>query len=315
MQLKNKSYYIIILLFLFFLPQSKAQVQILEKNVLEKIQNGHTHVIVNELHFPQSDEFLEVFKKYWTVTKGVDFVASDNVIGNMVEGDTYFSLEALKITGGNGGTAMFVYINLWQPTPKMLKDKKFKIGHEDALAHIQLSIDVDAAKDIFIHNKDLDFNFDGDGHFYHWNPGLLKNYLQLLCVQLKTDKKTDFHDDVTDKTQMKNLSATILYCPEDNLNKMGMLVKAGKKVDIKDVFEDYKYSYKSISDKELGEKILTDSEVFYYILFVRNSTSKLIAVVNSRTGEIIYQRYDKSMSIQNLKSGDLKDLYKTINKN
>jgi hypothetical protein len=197
----------------------------------------------------------------------------------------------------------------------MLKDKKFKVNHEDALAHIQLSIDLNAVKEIYVSNRDLNFNLDGDGHFYHWNPGLLKNYLQLLCAQLKTGIKTDFHDDSTDKNQIKNLSTATLYCPEDNLNKMGMLVRAGKTVDIKDVFEDYKFNYKSIPDKELGEKIMADAEPFYYILFVRNSSSKLIAVVNSRSGEIIYSRYDKSMTISNLKSGDLKDLYKTINKN
>lgn len=297
-----------------FSIKSKAQVQVLEKDVFDKIQNGKTHVIVKSLVFPQVDEYTDVFKKYFNVTQGVDLIAEDNLVGNLVEGDSYFSFEAEKITGSSGGTAIFVYCNLWQPTKKMLKDKKFKIYHEEALAHIQLSVDVEAVKEIYTNN--MDFNLDGDGHFYHWNPGLLKNYLQLLCAQLKTGKKTDFHDDMTDKSQIKALSTKTLYYPDENLNKMGMFVKAGKTVDTKDLFDDYKFNYKVISDKDLSDKILANEEEFYYFLFIRNSGSKLLLVVNSRTGEVIYSRYSKAVfAIKNVNSGDLKDLYKTVNKN
>lgn len=294
--------------------QAKAQVQVLEKDVLNKIKNGKTHIIVKSLVFPHVDEYTDAFKKYFTVTNGVDLVAEDNVVGNLVDGDTYFSLEGEKITS-NYGTAIFVYLNLWQPTKKMLKDKKFKISHEDALAHIQLSVDIDAVKGLYLSNS-MDFNLDGDGHFYHWNPGMLKNYLQLLCAELKTGKKTDFHDDITDKTQIKELAAKTLYYPEDNLYKMGMLVKAGKTVDTKDLFNDYKFNYKVISDNDLGEKILTGDEQFYYFLFIRDSGNKLLLVVNSQTGEIIYSRYSSAVfGAKNAGSGDLKDLYKVVNKN
>ncbi len=292
-----------------------AQVQVLEKGVLEKIQNGHTHVVVSDIHFPTSSEFLSVFKSYWTLTKGVDFISANDLPGNLIAGDTYFSLETLRVTGSYGGSAMFIYLNLWLPTEKALKDKKFKVGHEDPMAHILLSADVETILHGYFADKDFGFDFDARGHIYHWNPGILKNYLQLLAFDLKTSKKIDSQDDITDYSQLKLLKGQTLYCPEDNLNKMGTFVKVGKTVDIKDVFEDYKFNYQSISDKDLGEKIMAAKEPFYYLLFVRNSTSKLIVVVNSITGEIIYSRYDKSMSIPNLKSGDLKDLYKTINKN
>jgi hypothetical protein len=307
-----KKIYLPLIAMICFLSQTKAQVQVFEKDVLDKIKNGKTHVIVKSQVFPDADEYADVFKKYFTVTQGVDFIAEDDVVGNLVAGDTYFSLEAEKITGSSGATVIFVYFNLWQPTQKMLKDKKFKIGHEYALAHIQVSIDLEAVKSIY--SNSLDFNLDGDGHLYHWNPGLIKNYLQQLCEVLKSGKKVDFHDDVTDKAKLKELSTKTLYCPEDNFNKMGTFVRAGKTVDVKDVFEDYKFDYKTISDKDIGEKILNDKEPFYYIIFLRNSTSKLIEVVNSQTGEVIYSRYDRSMFIPNLKSGDLKDLYKAVKK-
>jgi len=309
----NKSFFFTVIL-LFFFIQLKAQVIIFEKNTLEKIQNGETHIIVGDPHFPHADEFLEVFKKYWTITKGVDYIAKENLTGNMVAGDTYFSLEANVVTGSNGGGNIYVYLNLWQPTSKALKDKKYKISHEAGLAHVVLSVDVSTMVDSYFGAKNLKFDFDGGGHFYHWNAGFLKNYLQMLVTQIKTGRKFDYHDDITDKSQLGLLKNQTLYCPEDNLNKMGTFVKIGKMNDIKDIFEDYKFNYKSISDSDLGEQIMKDTEPFYYLLFVRNSNSKLVLVINSRTGELVYSRHSTSMSAANLKSGDVKDIYKVVKK-
>lgn len=312
MKISNKFYFVLLTIGCFT-ARAQAQVQVLEKNVLDKIKDGNTHVIVKSLIFPDAQQYADVFEKYWTVTKGIDVVEANKLMGNLVEGDTYFSLEAEKITS-NYGTAIFMYLNLWQPSKKMLRDKKFKINHEDALAHIQLSVDIDAVKDVYFNS--VDFNLDGDNHFYHWNPGLLKNYLQLLCTELKTGKKTDYHDDMTDKSKIKDLSAKTLYYPEDNLYKMGVFVKAGKTVDTKDLFDSYKFNYKVISDKDLGEKILKDDEEFYYFLFIRDSGSKLLLVVNSRTGDVIYSRFSSAVfGAKNVSGGDLKDLYKAASKN
>lgn len=290
---------------------SKAQIQVLQKNVLAKIQNGHTHVIVPSRVFTDADNYEDVFKKYFNVTQGVDFVSADNVVGNLAEGDSYFTLETAIVSSSSGATAIYEYLNLWQPTKKMLKEKKFNIYHENALARIPISYDTEGIKAIL---KATSLNFDGDGHFCHWNPGIIKNYLQQLCSMLKSGKKSDFDDDITNKATLKELSTKTLYCPEDNFTKVGLFVKAGKTVDEKDVFEDYKFEYKPISDQDLSEKILSEREAFYYLIFLRNVSSRLIEVVNSQTGDVVYLRYNKLSLTPNLKSGDLKDLYKTIKK-
>jgi hypothetical protein len=165
-------------------------------------------------------------------------------------------------TNSRGAMGLFIYLNLWQPTKKMLKDKKFNIYHENALAHIQIS----TSADNFVHG--FDFNFDGEGHLYHWNPGLIKNYLQLLAIELKSGKKTNFQDDVTDKTQIKQLRTKTLYFPESNINKMGMFMAQGKTVDKKDLFDDYKFNYKVLPEDELGEKYwpMGNNFIMHYLL-------------------------------------------------
>ncbi|MDO3626175.1 hypothetical protein [Mucilaginibacter sp. BT774] len=225
----------------FIAIQANAQVQILEKNALEKIQNGHSHVVVNELHFPESEDFLDVFKKYWTLTKGVDFISSENLSGSLVAGDSYFSIEALHISGYYGSQQIYYYLNLWVPSAKSLKDKNFKIEHEEELAHIAISADFGTMKETMKTNG-MFFDFNSEGRLFHWHPGLLKNYLQLLTAELKTGKKLDYHDDMTDKSQVKALSTQTLFIAEDNLNKVTAFVNKQKVMDIKEITKDYKFN-------------------------------------------------------------------------
>jgi len=104
-----------------------------------------------------------------------------------------------------------------------------------------------------------------------------------------------------------------LFCPDDNFHKMNAFNAADGKETIHpdEIFQDYKFSYKILSNKELEDKLLADSEPFYYLLFLRNSSAKMVGIVNSRTGEIIYCRYHKLLAFA-LNPGDLKEIYKEI---
>lgn len=325
MHIKNKSFYLIILLLLLLLPEVKAQFRIFSKNSLEKIKDGNTHIIVGNIHFPRSEEFLTIFKKYWTLTKSVDFISVNDLRGNLVAGDSYFSMETFVVHHeSQGGDGIFMYLNLWVPKARAVqKDREFKIQDEISIAHIQLSADMQTLKDLYTSGrlreygskeKDFDngFDFDGGAHVFDWNPGFLKNYLQQLSRLLQISKTADFTDDFTNKDQLHLLQNKILYFPEDAIKEVGNFIRPKKEIiDTAKVFEDYKFKYKIITNEELEEKILADHEPFYYVSFLRNNASKMVAVVNSRTGEIIYSRYT-GMAYLRLKAGDLKDLSKEI---
>jgi len=82
-----------------------------------------------------------------------------------------------------------------------------------------------------------------------------------------------------------------------------------KRLDEKEIFEDYKYPYKLLTVKELNSKILNEKEPFYYLAYVKVSPLKCINIIDSQTGEIIYS--DKSTSY-NFKPSDMKDIGKII---
>lgn len=315
----------------FIYANSNAQVEIPNKNILDKIKDGNTHVIVGDLNFPQSVEYNRVFKKYWTVTKGVDFIKTDEVDGNLVAGDTYISFERFEGTYSQGASFSLLYLNIWTPSEKEIKKQKHSLINSNAtsVAKIYLTENTETLVKKVKEKNLADvryssagfysvYDFDGNGCLLNWSPGIMKNYLQLISTQLQTGKKYSFSDEITDKKQLPLLASQTIYCTTEVLNKMGFFAGVNKirseedKVEeIKKLFEDYQYGYKIITISELEDKIIGDKEPFYYLLFINSSKAgKFLAVVNSGTGEIIYSRC-KAMSL-NLKSGDLKDLYKAI---
>jgi hypothetical protein len=295
--------------FMVFCYQSIAQFKISDRKALEKIKNGNTYVLVKELNFPQADEFLKVFKKYWTITKNVEFVTIGDLASKLTPEDNYFSLEVLhsQYTSGNMKVNnVYVYLDLWKCNENYFKkDRPFKTSDQKEIARVELSGDdqVYMWTGTFFENND----FDGGGHIFNWSPGLLKNYLQQLSILLLANKKSDLDNETVDKTQIKLLQENILYCSEDDLKKFSPFTGTGKSSDSGDIFEKYKYKYKIISNKELDKKLLDGNGQFYYLLFVRSSSSKIVTVVNSETGETIYSRV-KGMLAYNLKEADLKTL-------
>jgi hypothetical protein len=297
---------------LFCLSDVTAQVDIFSKNALDKIKDGTTHVIVNDLDFPNSAEYYRVFKKYWTVTKGVEFLKASDIKDNLKEGDSYFSIESTIWYSGDVHTSYtYYYLNLWVPNDRAInKPAKYNIHDEVAIAHLNILFRLlpgDRPK------PSLDF--DGSGHISNWHPGTVKNYLQQLQIALLTGKKMQ-SENVEDKEQIKQLRGHILYCPEDDFFTWNIFGKLGKYTDeqITDLYKEYEFQYKTITNRELEDKILADKEPFYYMIYVPSvQTGKMVGVVNSRTGELIYSKAHSSMSYS-LKSGDIKELNKAVNK-
>lgn len=328
---KNKCFYFVLILSLITLSRAKAQIEIETKNALEKIKDGKTHIIVQDINFPRSVEYYRIFKKYWTVTKDVDFIKWDDLDGNLVAGDTYLSFERWVGTVSQGVSVATTYLNIWTPSEKEIRKQKHADINSNAVSIANIYLD-ESTESLVKKFREKDYtnvkfdkagpysqyDFDGGGSLLNWSPGIMKNYLQLLCRQLQTGKKYSFGDEITNKAELQLLKNKTLYCTNEVLNKMGFFAgvnkirtDAEKSAEIKTLFEDYHYDYKVLTSSELEDKILDDKEPFYYLIFLNSSKAgKFLGVVNSRTGDVVYSRC-KALSV-NLKPGDLKDLYKEI---
>jgi hypothetical protein len=207
------------------------------------------------------------------------------------------------------------YLELWTPDEKYFKETKkqkpFGEKNKIQVAKIELYTDYET-----LQQPDLLFSsdYDGYGHIRNWGPGLLKNYIQNLMTLLNKAEKKGLFSTIYNEKEMEKLKTSTLYVPDYVLIKFNMFTGDESKLHKEeDLFEDYKLPYKLLSTKKLNERILNDQAGFYYLAYVKGSTDKFVSIINSLTGEMIYSEYTPVK--YNLKSGDLKDLYKKIMRN
>ncbi|MBP2834289.1 hypothetical protein J8281_19065, partial [Aquimarina sp. U1-2] len=73
-------------------------------------------------------------------------------------------------------------------------------------------------------------------------------------------------------------------------------------------FKDYDFQYKVVSNNELNTKIL-NKENIYYLMYTRFNQIKILSIINSLSGDVIYMTQENS---HNVKPKDLKQISKLI---
>lgn len=305
-----------LLLLICFSHPAKAQFETFySRGILERIKNGNTHVLVNDTSFPRAAEFLNVFKKNWTITKSVSFLKKQDLNENVIANDTYFILEPYRIEAGHSTVVIFT-LNLFTPKDRAIKKgRKFRAHDEDWLAQIQLGIDRTAIGEVYVDTdmgQSFSFDFNGNKHIFNWSPGFLKSYLQIISAAITADKKISLTHEQTNKDQVASLKNQTIYINADDYRDGGIFTRDGHSLDTLKLFKDVKFKYRLISNEELDKKILDDKTPTFYLLSVLTGGCKMVSVINSQTGEQIYLRF--TSATWNLKPGDLKDLSKQIEK-
>jgi triacylglycerol esterase/lipase EstA (alpha/beta hydrolase family) len=156
-------------------------------------------------------------------------------------------------------------------------------------------------------------DFDGGGVLYNWSPGMAGNYLQQLGLLLNAGRKPLIVSPISNNAALSRLAADTLYVPDFNMINYSAFSGKSKiedEVDVKNVFEKYTYPYKVISKDALDKKIIETNDPFYYLLFLKIGSAKVVCVINGKTGETIYSRSIPFSS--NLKPGDINGLFKQI---
>ncbi|OCX53665.1 hypothetical protein BEL04_05050 [Mucilaginibacter sp. PPCGB 2223] len=322
--------YALLLLLLFFIHiKTQAQVTILDTKKIDRIKNGVTYVLVNRLDFYGAKKYMEVLKKSWTLTKELRFMAVDDFSKNLSPDDSFLSLQATLIRMPVGATyseSLNYYLAFWTCDPAYFKkDRELKLSDEEMIAKIAISVDPKAIVDVpdFRRNANSvkqilgSMDFDGNNLLFNWGPGMVKNYLQQMTRLLLAGKKMSLGDNITNPAELAKLSTETLFVPNTALIKFRIFFPGKSNEDKEEndagsIFEKYAYNYKVLLQDELDKKIIESDKPFFYLLFIKDSTNKLVCVINSQTGETVY--YKGTSISYNLKSGDLKDLSKEISK-
>jgi hypothetical protein len=301
----TKTIKLITLLMLLLVVKANAQIEIQDTKKLDRIKEGQTYVLVNTTTFPGADKFLQAMRQDWTLTKGIYYLPANNATITIAPNDSFLSLESLTETSGSSSRTYF-FLNFWTCKERYFKkDREMKQSDHEVIAQVTLSLG----------DKVADSDFDSGGMFLNWSPGMVHNYLQQISTLLNNKKKKKFQDGIENKTELVALKSEILYVPEfDLLNSKMFSVKheARDEESVNAIFEKYTYAYKVLSTDDLDKLILTSEKPIYYLLLIKHSTNKLVCVINSKTGETIYS--DAANLSMRLKAGDIKSLFKAVNK-
>lgn len=144
----------------------------------------------------------------------------------------------------------------------------------------------------------------------NYKLGYLKNYFTIMSKGLSEKKVHDGYADFVNNEQLRKLKTQKLYITEDVKDKsMGLFNRDDR--DLNKLTEDYQFEKVFVTVDELNKKILSGEEI-YYLFYNQDNSKKIVSVVNSKTGEVIYNTLDRMAFV--LKEKDFKEVNKAVSK-
>ena len=302
----------------------------LKKNQFDLVKNSTTYFIVpNELNYEEVQKNIEPI---WTLNKIVfvqqdeyetnenDFVSTGNSVIRLIKSDgaifTNFqsvsnNLERSKFNklGLNFKFVMFYYIKVENDKKGEIKKDSLRVAEIYFTPSIKYRSSKYGTTKLLWRKKDTVFDKTKEPDSYNFNLGYIKNYFQTLSKKLSEQDNFKVSDGVKNKLKLKELNTQILYAPDWILKQFSATTRDFKKiVTAEELFDKYEHDYEVITNDELNSKILRN-ENFYYFMYTQFNDYKILSVIHSLTGEIIYLTEDKAF---NVKSSDLKHISKLI---
>lgn len=279
----------------------------MNKNELEKFKQTETIFILSDLY--SKEDYEIVLKNTWTITPYKIMAYKD--INFDIYTNNKYSVAQLryvveKIYSGNSivGKYPATYIDIMTLETDKIKSKTKNYSQEKIDKNIDdiLEKNTKLIARILLYAKD-DFSDKALGRtnetnthmlyteevLYNYNPGFLKNYFQKINDILEKDEVCSMLIGVS-LPEIQNLAKSKLYIPSYVTIKRSSKTKEDNKDDEQSVIKEYGYQYEIIEGSDIGNKIMNKEE-FYYVRYVRQDASRYLQIVNSLTGEIIYNDY------------------------
>jgi len=298
-----------------------AYSQISISNVAEiaKIKTGTLFVAMKDPNSVKDKEYVDVFIKNWTFSK-VECVKYTDIEKNISPNNSFLTIGAsssgIESVAGNSAdnSKTNVFLELWTTNGNFVynpaKRKHFNLNDKIQIARLELFTDNFASSSPSMLYK---MDFDAKGHIKNWGAGIITNYIQTLISFLDKGQEHALNSEIINKQEVQKLNAQTLFVPDYVLTKFNKSTgDETQKMEEKELFADYKLSYKLTSLSDLNAKILNEKSPFYYLIYIKSGNDKYVNVVNSATGEMTYSAFTSQS--YNLKSGDLKDLQKAVQK-
>lgn len=274
-------------------------------------------VVPNELDFEKTKNLIT---SIWTFNP-IEFIAQDDYNENdyVVENNTIIRIHdknysMTKTTIGKGSrTIGNWFVNKFElisyPSVRIKKNgKKDPEIHQFADVFFTQSI-LSRYKNHPSYRAKKAEEIGEEPDYYNFDYGYIKNYFQVLNDKLNKKEMLNVRDGIVNTKKLKALKTQTLFVPDWILKTTNAFTGAlGKIREPEELFEKYDFPYEMISYQALNDKILS-GEKFYYLMHSQFNEYKLLSIIDSTTGEMIYLVENKGYNID---SGDIKDINKEI---
>ncbi|MGZ5244655.1 MAG: hypothetical protein ACXWW0_12115 [Bacteroidia bacterium] len=279
----NKLAAIISLLFILFFNKSYSQVILKNTDVLTEKKFVKTYVALKGIKDSGAEQYRKLFKDYWKFTPEIVFTEPFNEIPAEPDPNAlyiYFKEERPEYANNTA--------NLKDPPLYSLVISTFQKGKvilgtaivKDEIAEAILSTERVQRKVLTMKvdksPMGYQIRYDGEGLFYNWKPGYIKNYLQHLNnvfsnPPAKIPSYMNQSPYIINEIALKRIANDTLYF-SDKINT-----------------EKYPYNKVILTEAELNNKILKSETPFYYVNKSNWSYFEYLTIYNAKTGEIVYQ--------------------------
>lgn len=283
--------------------------------VIEKLKKTKTLFVLSDQY--SKEEYKKILDEVWKITD-FEILTEKELFDNV---DKYFTVTnslfrfqnwVTTTTMSSPGKAgvrnynhNFSAINFFLFSEVKRDKKNNLVTKHDKVASVNFSIDYKKMSEDNI----SDIRYLQPKHLYNYQLGYLKNYLKNINDNLMLNKSVNVYGDFENEKELSKLKTQKLYITDDIKRKTFGLDREDGDED--KLTEDYEFKKEIISIEELNKKIL-DGDEFYYFVYTQINSKKILTVINSKTGEIVYN-YCNRMAY-NLKGKDFKQISKAISK-
>lgn len=276
-----------------------------KKKDLEKLKSAKVYFIVPKQFkdIYEALDYEEVIKGVWTFSD-IKIIEESEIYDNLELGNVFIRFYSHS-TRNSKSTYSFNYLNIGLINKVKKEDNRAYKYWNDKIGMMFFTTNVDARMDM-VRMQDTIY-----GDLIDYRMGYLKNYFQQWNDALVKGEGVDMYDDYVDEKKIRNLKKKkVLYIPKNILYGFNALTGQEREKSAEELFKDYPYEYITISANELSNKILKDEEPFYYLMYHQKNAHKMITIVESTTGQVIY-RTAKNMSY-NIKPKDIRAIVKKM---
>ncbi|TBX71196.1 hypothetical protein EZL74_01440 [Flavobacterium silvisoli] len=278
-----------------------------EENTLEEINNFKNTTTVFVLPEKDRSSFEKIVKDNWDLTK-YEFISLSEYKENK-EKYTYPTYSFLKfdnyILDSEKTYWSFLNLNLGYSKVKQFKKNGKSTFETTFLATVFLS----PVMNLKFKNYE---DYNSGSSIMNYNIGFFKNQIQYINSSIKTNENFNCLQEFKNKEKLNELKTKKLFILQKARENQQFVLKNDTDSEINGLLSKYEYGYQLVSSEELNNRILNETEEFYYLMYSQINSKKIVSIISSKTGEIIYNSLDRLS--YSLKDSDFKKISNEIKK-